>query len=313
MLGTYDRELIQREYDEKKKEIDEDKAQYEAKKQNVKEEFEEKKNSALEEIDSELQKFKLTKADRENAEKEKAEKIKQLESEKNAYTKIAENYRKDIDKMILEFNSGKTVDNARMSNARTEYAANILKIETVEKEIKDVSELEYKSVEENMEEYDDLSYLKTRIRAMDVSEVGKLKEDQFVVKYEKGPKDIEPEKPETEEPEQEKTENPETEKSEPEKTEQKKPEPQNPNPQNLNKKIKIELLISQNKIKINNSDENYYKAEAKNKKELLKDADLAIKSYFIKDKKAMKNIDYALLSVFKNIDTQTCHGIFKCN
>lgn len=67
-------------------------------------------------------------------------------------------------------------------------------------------------------------------------------------------------------------------------------------------KNKIILSVTENVIEVNGNRKMFYKNAAKNKKELLKDSHLAIKSYFINDKKAMKNIDYALLSTLKNIN-----------
>lgn len=67
-----------------------------------------------------------------------------------------------------------------------------------------------------------------------------------------------------------------------------------------NIKTQIVLNVDKNEIKINETDEFRYRKETKNKKELIQD--LAINSYFINDKKAKRNIDYALLSILRKID-----------
>ena len=82
-------------------------------------------------------------------------------------------------------------------------------------------------------------------------------------------------------------------------------QPQNENTKAKQKNVgknKIILSVTENVIEVNGNRKIFYKNAAKNKKELLKDSHLAIKSYFINDKKAMKNIDYALLSTLRNIN-----------
>ena len=64
-----------------------------------------------------------------------------------------------------------------------------------------------------------------------------------------------------------------------------------------NKKIEIFLDVSKNEIIVDDEKVGFYKKALKAKKQLLKDDNLAIASRFINDKKSMKNIDYALLSV----------------
>lgn len=64
-----------------------------------------------------------------------------------------------------------------------------------------------------------------------------------------------------------------------------------------NKKIEIFLDVSKNEIIVDDEKAGFYKKALKAKKQLLKDDNLAIASRFINDKKSMKNIDYALLSV----------------
>lgn len=67
------------------------------------------------------------------------------------------------------------------------------------------------------------------------------------------------------------------------------------------RQVKVSLEIFENKILIDGKDNNlFYKEEAKNKKELMEE--YAIKSRFYKDKKNIKNIDWALLSTLNKID-----------
>lgn len=72
------------------------------------------------------------------------------------------------------------------------------------------------------------------------------------------------------------------------------------NQQIKEEKNKIVLDISRNKIKVNGNENLFYKEEAKNKEDIIKQ--YGIGSYFLNDKKAKKNIDYALISTLEKID-----------
>lgn len=62
----------------------------------------------------------------------------------------------------------------------------------------------------------------------------------------------------------------------------------------------IVLNISENKIKVNGNENLFYKEEFKNKKDIIQK--YSIGSMFLNDKKAKKNIDYALISTLERID-----------
>lgn len=70
--------------------------------------------------------------------------------------------------------------------------------------------------------------------------------------------------------------------------------------QSQTSKHEIVLDISNNKINVNGNDIFYYKEETKNKKDIVEK--YAIDSKFLNDKKARKNIDYALISTLGKID-----------
>ena len=73
-----------------------------------------------------------------------------------------------------------------------------------------------------------------------------------------------------------------------------KKEESNENIQNDVKDIFFD--VSDNKVFVNGKDTDFYKKALKNKSKLLKDENLNIKELFKNDKRAMRNIDYALLS-----------------
>lgn len=308
MIGTYDREVAQKTYDEKNTELEEDRKQYEEKNEELNEKFVEQKNKIMEEIDSEMSLYLKTKEQKEQKEKEQEEELMQLESEKNAYKKIAENYKKDIDKMLEKLNNGEITDQSRLGNARIEYKANIEKVKTTEKEIEEFKESykEYKLLEENQESYMDLEYLKSRITGLNFDNLQKLEEDEFLVKYAQKQEEKDETENNIDEEENDKDEekNPNSEpntkpeqnpKPNPNSNQNPKPEPK-PNPS----QTKIILKIDENKIKIGEKDELFYKKQLKDKKQIVEE--YGINSYFINDEKAKKNIDYALLSTLKKID-----------
>lgn len=64
----------------------------------------------------------------------------------------------------------------------------------------------------------------------------------------------------------------------------------------------IVLDVSENKIKVNGNENLFYKEEFKNKKDIIQK--YSIGSMFLNDKKAKKNIDYALISTLERIDDE---------
>lgn len=298
-LGSKDRVEMQKKYDDRKnKFIDLEISMFEINKKNLKE-FEQQKNRVVSVIDEEMSKYK------------KSEEFNNLISQKNAYAKIAENSKKDIEKIISEINEGKDVDLNRLKAARGELKENSRKIEKIEKELEG-----YKSIEDNSNDVLDLDYLKMRIQSMNLDTMKNIKEDEFFKKYKK---DKEIEKLDLEENEETKNEdnrnsNVEENKDSEEKTnlskisimkysEQEKEtldDEKIEDSKTGNTKYKIVLDVDQNKIKINDNNDLFYKISAKNRGELAKF--YSIKSYFITNKKQKKNIDYSLVDILQKID-----------
>lgn len=80
----------------------------------------------------------------------------------------------------------------------------------------------------------------------------------------------------------------------------------------INKKTgknNIVLDISANKINVNEKEELFYKEEAKNKQNIIRE--YGIGSIFLNDKKAKKNIDYALISTLEKIDKSLVEAYLK--
>ena len=329
MIGSSDREMVKKEYEEKKSKLDKI---HEVKKKvdsEIQSDFDNQKKQVTEQIDKEISKYLKTKQEKENAEKARDEKIKQLEKQKSAYMKIALNSKKDIDNILKKLNNGENVNSARLTDARQEYEANAKKNVEVKHQIEDIKKQQFKSIEENKDEFSDLMYLRARIVGMKIDDVEKIAEDDFLKKYdkekqEKNENKAEEKKEDNNKKTKEKTEKKENkdkkleEKAENKENKDKKTEEKVENKENNGKKPEekvenndkktekskkmyrknlISLDVSNNKININENQSLYYKQEEKNKKQLKLDSDLSIKSYFLNDKKKMKNIDYALLSI----------------
>lgn len=330
MIGSSDREMVKKEYEEKKSKLDKI---HEVKKKvdsEIQSDFDNQKKQVTEQIDKEISKYFKTKQEKENAEKARDEEIKQLEKQKSAYMKIALNSKKDIDNILKKLNNGENVNSARLTDARQEYEANAKKTVEVKHQIEDAKKRpQFMSIEENEDEFSDLMYLRARIVGMKIDDVEKIAEDDFLKKYdkekqEKNENKTEEKKEDNNKKTKEKTEKKENkdkkleEKAENKENKDKKTEEKVENKENNGKKTEekvenndkksekskkmyrknlISLDVSNNKININENQSLYYKQEEKNKKQLKLDSDLSIKSYFLNDKKKMKNIDYALLSV----------------
>lgn len=312
LIGSADREVAEKKYNEKKDELDKI---LEAKKtvdNDIKSDFDDQKKKIVDQIDKEVSGYVKTKQDRENAEKARAEEIEKLEKEKIAYIRIALNSKKDIDNILDKLNNGQNVSTSRLTDARNEYRANARKALEVKNQVDDIkSRPPFKSIEENEEEFSDLVYLRTRITNMKINEIEKISRDEFLIKYDKSKeaeKDLEEkQEPKTEENVHDENAEKDSNKKIEEKSKNKKADAKTENKSetkqgkventvNTKRKNVIVLDVSNNKINVN-EESLYYKQEEKNKKQLKSDSHLAIKSYFLNDKKKMKNIDYALLSV----------------
>lgn len=127
MIGSSDREMEKKEYEERKNKLDKI---HEVKKKvdsEIQSDFDNQKKQVTEQIDKEISKYLKTKQEKENAEKARDEEIKQLEKQKSAYMKIALNSKKDIDNILKKLNNGENVNSARLTDARQEYEANAKK------------------------------------------------------------------------------------------------------------------------------------------------------------------------------------------
>lgn len=301
MIGSPDREMVQKEYEQKSEELRKLKELKDAADKKVNASFESQKKNIVEQIDEEISKYVKTKEDRKNAEEARDKEIAQLQKEKEIYTKIALNSKKDIDNLLEKLNNGENVSTDRLADARNEYKANTKKTIDVKNKIEDIKNKEFKSIEENAEEFSDLMYLKTRIAHLTINDINKIKEDEFLKKYGKEAKDEKIENENKESKNVEKTIEDEKTKNDDESKKDEKIE-KNETPKKNQKGInEIILDVSNDKIVINGKEKLFYKKEYKNRKQLKNDNDLAINSYFY-NSKAIKNIDYALLSTLNKIN-----------
>lgn len=84
---------------------------------------------------------------------------------------------------------------------------------------------------------------------------------------------------------------------------------QQENQQIEEKKNKIVLSISEDKINVNGNESLFYKEEFKNRENIVKE--YGIESIFLNDKKAKRNLDYALISTLEKIDKSLVEEYFK--
>ena len=321
MIGSVERESIKKEYEKKKKNLDKI---FELKKDadnEIRSDFKDQKKKIVDQIDKEVSGYVKTKQDRENAEKARDEEIENLEKEKLAYMKIALNSKKDIDNILSKLNNGENVNTSRLSDARSEYEANAKKSVEIKHKIEDVKKVQFKSIEENKEEFSDLVYFRSRILHMNMENIDDLDKDEFVIKYGKEPevrtmadlydekgnfvgtgKENEEEKP-GQKPEEKPEQKPE---QKPEEKPEQKPEVKLKQEQRKINNIKvgdtITIDVSNDKMKLGDAEIVSYKEQLKNKKALMADKDLNINKFFKNNKRKMKNIDYALLSKLKDIN-----------
>lgn len=260
MMDT--REFVKAEYDKKKEELDKHKKENTEKYAETNEKFESAKKAILEQIDSELKTYTV------RTKQERLDMIKKLEDQKSVYTKLAVNNSEELKKLLEKVNSGEFSYATRLASVQSEYRENSENVLKLEEKIKDASKI--KSIEENIEQFSDLKYLKTRISGMRLDDIEKLEKDEFVKKY---GKEVDPEQKSQPKPEQ---------------------------------KMNIVVDVTGNHVYVNGEkiENTYYTEKREGKEKNINDAELAIGSKFISDKKAMKNIDWALLSVLKQTNKE---------
>ena len=189
MIGTEEREQALKEYEEKKNRLEKINELKKAGDKEIEEKFENKKKAIIEEIDKRLENYEKIEQEKEKmeeAKKERDEEVLKLESQKNAYSKIAQNSKKDIANILEKLNNGERVSMDRLTDAQNEYKANVSKVISIENRIKELNDKEFEiseDIEKNPEEISDLQYLKSRIVGIKISELDKIKEDPFVEKY----------------------------------------------------------------------------------------------------------------------------------
>ena len=189
MIGTVEREQALKEYEEKKNKLEKIKELKKAGDNEIEEKFKNKKKAIIEEIDKRLENYEKIEQEKEKmeeAKKERDEEVLKLESQKNAYSKIAQNSKKDIANILEKLNNGERVSMDRLTDAQNEYKANVSKVIGIENRIKELNDKEFEiseDIEKNPEEISDLQYLKSRIVGIKISELDKIKEDPFVEKY----------------------------------------------------------------------------------------------------------------------------------
>ena len=189
MIGTEEREQALKEYEEKKNRLEKINELKKAGDKEIEENFENNKKAIIEEIDKRLEKYEKIEQEKEKmkeAKKERDEEVLKLESQKNVYSKIAQNSKKDIANILEKLNNGERVSMDRLTDAQNEYNANVSKVIGIENQIKELNDKEFEiseDIEKNPEEILDLQYLKYRIVGIKISELDKIKEDPFVEKY----------------------------------------------------------------------------------------------------------------------------------
>ena len=171
MIGSIDREKAQNEYDSNKANLEKLKELKKGFDEEVKSDFEEKKQKITEKINNEIELYEKNNI----ARKERDEKVKTLEAQKNAYSKIAENSKKDIDNVIAQLNNGENVSIARLTDARNEYNANTKKVKEIDSQIENLNAKQFELIDFNEEELSDLSYLKIRLSSLKLEDIDKLK------------------------------------------------------------------------------------------------------------------------------------------
>lgn len=335
MIGTEEREQALKEYEEKKNRLEKINELKKAGDKEIEENFENNKKAIIEEIDKRLEKYEKIEQEKEKmkeAKKERDEEVLKLESQKNVYSKIAQNSKKDIANILEKLNNGERVSMDRLTDAQNEYNANVSKVIGIENQIKELNDKEFEiseDIEKNPEEILDLQYLKYRIVGIKISELDKIKEDPFVEKYGKEETKDENDKPGEN---SEKGSNDEKDKSgensgKDSNDEKDKPgensgkdsnDEKDKSGENLGKgsnnendktggktpksKDTIVLDAYNNKLVVNGVLKDFLEVFRKDGKKLKEDSDLAIGSLFAGDKKMVKYIDYGLLKALDDKD-----------
>ena len=335
MIGTVEREQALKEYEEKKNKLEKIKELKKAGDNEIEEKFKNKKKAIIEEIDKRLENYEKIEQEKEKmeeAKKERDEEVLKLESQKNAYSTIAQNSKKDIANILEKLNNGERVSMDRLTDAQNEYKANVSKVIGIENRIKELNDKEFEISEDremNPEEISDLQYLRARISGIKISELDNLKEDPFVEKYGKEETKDENDKPGEN---SEKGSNDEKDKSgensekgsndgkdksgensgkdsndEKDKSGENSGKDSNDENDKLGGKTSkykdtIVLDAYNNKIVVNGIRKDYLEVFRKDGKKLKEDSDLAIGSLFAGDKKMAKYIDYGLLKVLDDKD-----------
>ena len=335
MIGTEERKQALKEYEEKKNRLEKINELKKAGDKEIEENFENNKKAIIEEIDKRLEKYEKIEQEKEKMKEEKKERDEEalkLESQKNAYSKIAQNSKKDIANILEKLNNGERVSMDRLTDAQNEYNANVSKVIGIENQIKELNDKEFEiseDIEKNPEEISDLQYLKSRIVGIKISELDKIKEDPFVEKYgkeetkdendkpgENSGKDSNDEKDKSEE-NSGKDSNDEKDKSgensgKDSNDEKDKPGKNSGKDSNDGKdksggktpKFKDTIVLDayNNKLVVNGVRKDYLEVFRKDGKKLKEDSDLAIGSLFAGDKKMVKYIDYGLLKALDDKD-----------
>ena len=335
MIGIEEREQALKEYEEKKNRLEKINELKKVGYKEIEEKFENKKKAIIEEIDKRLEKYEKIEQEKEKmkeAKKERDEEVLKLESQKNAYSKIAQNSKKDIANILEKLNNGERVSMDRLTDAQNEYNANVSKVIGIENQIKELNDKEFEiseDIEKNPEEISDLQYLKSRIVGIKISELDKIKEDPFVEKYgkeetkdendksgENSGKDSNDEKDKPGE-NSEKGSNDEKDKSgensgkdsndEKDKSGENSGKDSNDENDKLGGKTPkykdtIVLDTYNNKLVVNGVRKDYLEVFRKDGKKLKEDRDLAIGSLFAGNKKMVKYIDYGLLKALDDKD-----------
>ena len=320
MIGTEERKQALKEYEEKKNRLEKINELKKAGDKEIEENFENNKKAIIEEIDKRLEKYEKIEQEKEKmkeAKKERDEEALKLESQKNAYSKIAQNSKKDIANILEKLNNGERVSMDRLTDAQNEYNANVSKVIGIENQIKELNDKEFEiseDIEKNPEEISDLQYLKSRIVGIKISELDKIKEDPFVEKYGKEETKDENDKPgensgkdsndEKDKSEENSGKDSNDEKDKPGKNSGKDSNDGKDKSGGKTPKFKDTIVLDayNNKLVVNGVRKDYLEVFRKDGKKLKEDSDLAIGSLFAGDKKMVKYIDYGLLKALDDKD-----------
>ena len=320
MIGTEERKQTLKEYEEKKNRLEKINELKKAGDKEIEENFENNKKAIIEEIDKRLEKYEKIEQEKEKmkeAKKERDEEALKLESQKNAYSKIAQNSKKDIANILEKLNNGERVSMDRLTDAQNEYNANVSKVIGIENQIKELNDKEFEiseDIEKNPEEISDLQYLKSRIVGIKISELDKIKEDPFVEKYGKEETKDENDKPgensgkdsndEKDKPGENSGKDSNDEKDKPGENSGKDSNDGKDKSRGKTPKFKDTIVLDayNNKLVVNGVRKDYLEVFRKDGKKLKEDSDLAIGSLFAGDKKMVKYIDYGLLKALDDKD-----------